>query len=255
MKKLFTLLLFASLAVFPGCNSSSGNDDDGDNNGGGSDSGSGGSGSASTYLPFKANNTWTYTSTDGDETSSYTDTVIGSTTIEGKSYWMIQSVDSSAEADTSYMRIADNNLYSFLDTEMMTGYGKISGNAAKIAGAVKKSLEDYGDEVIRAKFGVSAGTTWSMVSTSVLTMTGKYIGLESVQTTAGNFSNCAKFMTTTTASGSVSGTSYSSTYVEYIWFAPNVGVVKDATSYQYKYGNQTVQSWTSTDTLKSYTVK
>ncbi len=256
MKKLFALLLLAAVVAFPGCNSSTGNDDNGgDANTGGN---TGNTGSASTYLPFKAGNSWTYTSTDDyTGTSTTTDTVLGNTTVDNKSYWIIQSLESGAPVDTTYFRVADNNLYTFYDASMYGDMG-VAKNM-KLAGAFKAAVSDLGMEVIMAKFGVSAGTAWTiyditLTSGEKVSVKGKYLGLDSAQTTAGNFSNCAKFEMTTSYSGTSEGMSFSVKITADQWYAPNVGPVKMTTSMEYTYAGQKMTS-TGSDILKSYTVK
>lgn len=258
MKRRFALLLLAAVVAFPGCNSSTGNDDDnsGNNNGGNNN---GGTITAGNYLPFKNGNTWTFSSTDEYGTSISTDTITGSTTIDGKSYWTMTSQASGVDPETTYFRVADNNLYTFFDTSVYTDMGGITAKGAKIARAFKTAASDLGPEVIIAKFGVSAGNTWTIYDITLPTgekvsVKGKYAGLLKVETPAGTFANCAEFEMTVSYSGTVEGASVSMTTTSYQWYAPGVGPVKIVSNLEMNYAGQKM-TFGSSDILKSYTVQ
>jgi predicted small secreted protein len=254
MKRLFTLFLLAAALTLPGCNSSTGNDDNSSGgNGGGNNGGS--TISSGAYLPCKIGNTWTFDSTGGEFGSSIrTDTISGSTVINGKTYWTLVSSWGGSDTDTSYFRVENNNMYSFFDTSIFNDLNGETAKTAKVARALKAAA-DLGPEVIVAKFGVAAGTTWNIYDLTLsggekLSVKGKYAGLISVTTTAGAFANCAEFETEIT----YTGTSFSMHAVSFQWYAPGVGPVKTATTVDVTAGGQTM-TYPGSDILKSYSVK
>lgn len=158
--------------------------------------------SASSYMEFVTGENWTYSCTSG--TSSYTmnRAVTGTVTKNGKTYWIMRESNSaSGDPDTSYVRLDGNTMYMIH-----------SGLSA---------------EVPYFTFGLAKGTSWTIASGA----TGTYLGLETVTVTAGTYTNCAKFSVTRT------GDSYTET--EILWFAPDVGPVKQTWTYTSTSGTTT----------------
>lgn len=211
----------------------------------------GDSGNASVYLPLKLGATWTFDSTenyDGNiETSTYVESIVGSQVYNGKTYWMRE--DNYPEwADTTLVRIDGNIAYSFF------GGGEQFFKRAKTVSRMNSAVFVTGVEVPIMKFGLSAGQSWTIYDSGAtqygsFVMTGKYIGTETVQVTAGTFQNCLKYEITVTSSYTVESETYTNTDVSLQWFAPNVGMVKSTDSNQSEY-----YSYTGTDTLKSYNI-
>jgi hypothetical protein len=250
MKKVSALLLFMAIVLFPGCNSGTGNKS-GD---------SGGADTASAYLPFKTGNSWTYATTEDTGSSFRTATIIGNTAIENRIYWMMKSVTTGSASDTTYFRIDGNTLYSFLDPSLLSDLITLPAINAMIIPSCKPSVEEIRMEMTIAKFGVAAGTVWTIYEVSytanyTISIQGKYIGLETVSTPAGVFSNCAMFETTYSYSGKGDGINFSNTLTDCRWFAPHTGQVKETTVSQFISGGRSLFSSTGTDTLNSYTVR
>lgn len=216
MKKVFALMLVFAVSVFAGgCLTDSGN---GDEDSGGNDSGN----SAATYLPFKEGSVWTFTDTETTygtppivNTTTSTSTCTGQETINGKTYWVLTDSD---DFTATYLRVQDNDVYMYGSDFM---YNK----------AAPKIAQEMPEEVLWFRFGVSSGTTWPVWTYNgsgegysyTITVTGKYVGKETVTTPAGKYSNCMRFDIITTSSNVVSGITQTFTMTSSMWFAPNVG--------------------------------
>jgi hypothetical protein len=240
MKKLFAVLMLSTLAVFAGCgDSGTGNDDDTGGTGG----------SAEAFFPVKLNATWTYTAS-GDETGENTETIIGTKSIGGKTYSMIKTTYTGGmDADTSYVRLDGNTLYSLIDaSQFMVGKRAVAAKAASALAATAGEIE-----VPMMKFGLSAGATWDIYKYSGtvegasvnVSITGKYIGQENVTVPKGSFSNCLKYQILSTVASSF----FTSTSTQTIWLAENVGRVK--TTDVSDIGTST---FSTTEVLKSYNI-
>lgn len=230
MKKFFALMLALLMIMFMavGCLTS---DDDDDDDDGGTNTG-GGTLQATTYFPLKVGATWSYseTGTSYGETSDYTYThsITGTTTINGKTYFIMNE-----DGDESLYRIENNKIvvYGFFDDVYKTADMPAAAKAA-----VAKIAED--DEYVLVDFSKGVNQTWTVYSetdsgegyTSTMTMTGKYLGTQNVSVTAGSFNTCAKLemVTTSTWSHSSDGQTYAGTWKNTmtVWAAPNVGIVK-----------------------------
>ncbi len=231
MKKIFALMLALLMVMFMAVGCLTSDDDDKDDDGGTNTGG--GTLQATTYFPLKVGATWLYseTGTSYGETSEYTyqHVVTGTTTINGKTYFIMDEDDE----DTFY-RIADNKLYvlGFFDEMYKTA------NMPEAAKAAVAKIAEDGEEYVLVDFTKKANTPWTIYSetdsgegyTSTMIMTGKYLGTQNVSVTAGSFNNCAKFemVMTSTWSHSYDGQSYSGTWksTTTVWAAPNVGIVK-----------------------------
>jgi hypothetical protein len=231
MKQLFAVML-AMTVVFAGCVTDSGDDDDDSN---------GTAQSASTYLPFKTGASWTFSDSETDymdETPETTtdvssETCTGQEVIGQKTYWELTDDGD----DSAYFRIDANgkDVYAY-------GYDFPSIEEWIPTKAVKALLlESAPSEVLMYKFGVSAGTTWTMYTDSYngdgytisMSVTGKYVGLKNVTTPLRQFSNCAQMDMTITVNYTVAYISYTVTSktTSSMWFAPNVGPVKNYGAY------------------------
>ncbi len=111
MKKLLTLMLILLMAFAYGCILGGDDDDDKGDNGGGSIT-------AEEYIPLKVGkpSTWEITDSDG-KTYTSTEEMTGTTTIDGKTYWVIEEECETGyeeESETTYIRIANNIVYIYI---------------------------------------------------------------------------------------------------------------------------------------------
>lgn len=243
MKKILTLMLASTLVLAAGCLTDSDDDD--------KDDGGGATLSATNYLPMKAGSVWNYQDTDTDHTQNPPDvdtstssmSCTGQETINGKTYWILVDSDSG---EPFYLRIDNNDVYGLDFFEDI------------FEKPVLKGLQEEG-EMLLFRFGVSSGTTWEIWSYSYsedqyswsITMSGKYLGTESVSVPAGSYSNCAKFEIATTSSYSYGGYSLpeTGTSKSTMWFAPDVGPVKTIDESTY----ENVVDYSFESVLTSYT--
>ncbi len=231
MKKLLTLMLILLMVFAYGCILGGDDDDDKSDNG---DNG-GGSVNAEEYIPLKVGKTWTWeiTNSDGDSYTS-TEEVTGTTTIDGKTYWVIEE-----ESETTYIRIANNIVYMYLETEQ------------------------FSEELPMFDLNKSPGETWAIYSGSgeaeeysySTIMTGKYLGLKDVTVPAGSFNDCATFESTFVSENSqtLRDEIYSGIYTEVRTFysAPGIGPVKDGMVQTQEFNEEKTEYW-ETRELKSY---
>ncbi|MFC1485691.1 hypothetical protein ACFL55_01530 [Candidatus Latescibacterota bacterium] len=243
MKKVLTLMLVSTLVLAAGCLTDSGDDN--------KDNGDSTTLSAADYLPLETGSIWMYNDTDTDYSQSPPDvdistssmTCTGQETINGKTYWALVETDSD---EPFFLRIDNNDVY---------GIDVFEDILEKPA---LKGLQEEG-EMLLFRFGVSAGTTWEIWSYSYsedqyswsITMSGKYLGTESVTVPADSYSNCAKFEITTTSSYSYGGYSLPETGTSKttMWFAPDVGPIKTIDDSTY----EDIIDYTYESVLTSYT--
>jgi len=215
---------------------------------------------------MKLNATWNYSETYDwggfQSTSTYRDKIVGTMSQGGKTYWMLESTemeDTNSWSDTTLVRADNNVIYSFYSADMFTKAVPKSAKAvaAKMAKIARASLYVYGTETTYFKFGVSTGTTWTVYDTGVyqgsyVKIIGKYLGTESVSVTAGSYSGCAKIELTMTSVYKDTDTNETdtSTSTETLWFAPNVGIVKQTDVTSVTYDGQTM-SYSSSSVLTS----
>jgi hypothetical protein len=212
-------MMIAAMTFFAGgCVTDS--EDDSDDTGGSTST------SAETYLPFKQGSVWTFVDTETEywsnpptvNTSSSTTTCTGQTTIDGKTYWVMQENDGPM-----YFRVQGNDVYS------MNAFADIVGSYKPAAKATQDMLE-----VLMFRFGVSKGTTWDIWSytdtqteySMTITIKGKFAGTETVTTPAGSYANSAKFEFTTSVTSTSAGFTHTFSTTSSMWFAPNVGPIK-----------------------------
>lgn len=245
MKKILFALMVALLA-FTGCVTDSG-DDEKDDNGG---SGGGGGGTPSEYMPFVQGAKWNFSSTSTSTSEynsgsySYTMTCDGTTTLNGKTYWVLTD-----DEESTYLRIDGNIVYQY---QIMDFVGKTA--AAK---PVLEKIAADAQDLPMFDFGKSSGQTWKIYNYTgseggasyTVTMTGKHGGFESVSTPAGSFSNCVKFIMTMTASSKSQEYSFTWNYTQTMWFAKGVGPVKILQT-----DAEDDYSSTTTDVLTSYSL-
>ncbi|MFC1485692.1 choice-of-anchor D domain-containing protein [Candidatus Latescibacterota bacterium] len=206
--------------------------------------------SAETYMAFHEGARWEYHDTVTDywydppdvSTTEYTTTCTGQETHNGNTYWVI--IDSDSDEST-YMRIEGNDVY---------GYDFFWDESEKPA---LKGLQDTEENLI-LRFGVPVGTEWGIWSYTAaeeqlswsFTMTGEYVGTETVMVPAGTYEDCAKIKITTVESYYYSGiVTDSIALISFMWFAPNVGPVRVTEDEIY----EGVTLWTYESVLLSYT--
>ncbi len=233
--------------------------------GGTSNPGTGTAGSH-TYAPFKLNAKWTYNSVfDADgfaSTSEYVETVVGTQSYSGKTYWMLKSADINTYytlEDTTLIRVDNATVYGFFTADLVAKRVPKTAKAARIA---KTLAYEYGSEMPIYKFGLGSGQTWTIYDSGVyngnsMKLTGKSLGTETVTVPAGTFSNCAKLeITVLTTMKDTSGT-WTSSSVTTEWFAPNVGRVKasetSTNTHASSEGTETTV-YKYNDDLKSYSI-
>lgn len=252
MKKLLALMLVLLTAFAVGCITDSGGDDDDDNdNGGGGGGTTGGDIQATTYMPLKVGVVWNQSETGtqwGEEFSdTYSTSVTGTETINGAQWYVI-----TEDGEDSYARIADNILYTM--DEVFVAKNAVSP-AAKAAAAAQAEYEIWP----WINFGKGVGGTWTIMTdsdsgegyTMSATWTGKRLSNASVTVPAGTFQNCAVFelVMTSNYSSTYNGQTHSSVYksTTTIWFAPNVGFVKQT--------DVATETWTGspTETMENLT--
>ena len=234
MKKLLTLMLILLMAFTYGC--ILGGDDDDDNGDNGGDSVT-----AEEYLLLKvgATGTWENTNSNGDSYTS-TDEVTGTTTIDGKTYWVMEEEPETGyeeESETTYIRIANNIGYMYLETEQ------------------------FSEELPMFDLNKSPGETWSIYSDSQedeeysLIMTGKYIGLKDVTVPAGSFNDCATSEFTVVSEISITSgdEKYIGKYTEVrtSYSASGIGPVKDGIVKTEEFNGEKTDHW-ETRELTSY---
>ena len=228
MKKLISLMLILLMAFVFGCVFDKDDDED--------DTGT--SINAEDYIPLKQGNTWTWNNTDNNGVSSTSlEVMTGTTTIDGKTYWIINDSD----VETIYVRIENNIIYVYID------------------------VEPFNREVPLFDFNKSPGDTWITFTDSKteqghsysLNQTGKYIGLKDVTVPAGSFSDCVVFEITTNSEYStiVDNNTYTTTHTEIstMYFAKGVGTVKDIIVITEESGGEKSES-SETSELKSYNI-
>ncbi|MHB9031075.1 MAG: carboxypeptidase-like regulatory domain-containing protein [Candidatus Latescibacterota bacterium] len=231
---------------------------------GGVPGGNTGSAGSHTFFPLKLGAAWTYDSQDSEDSSynyTYTDKVVGTIALGGKTYWMYETTypgESVSYSDTTLFRVENNVLYGFWSMEDMLM--KAASKAAKLASVTKALVSTFGSEMTLLKFGQSAGHAWTIYDSGVyagssLKVTGKYIGTESVTVPAGSFSNCAKFEVAIVMTGKDPSTNITvtSTDTSTQWLAAGVGIVKSVGVSKSGSG-QDASMYTSTDVLKSYII-
>ena len=233
MKKLIVILLFGLLVVVTGCIFGDDDDDDDKDKKGGT----GTSQSASAYFPLADGVSWAYSETatsywDGEETDTdtYAVTCKGTEVLNGKTYWKFE-----ADYVETYLRLDGDDVYEY-DPEFYLKISKAAEKKGKPAPLAKlaASLEDP-TELLLYRFNRSAGYTWTIYSDSSTeggysysaTMTGKFVGIESVTVPAGTFADCAKFEIASVQSYSGGGQSQSSTNTLTSWFAPGICLIKE----------------------------
>ena len=252
MKKLLVIVLTLIMAFAAGC-ILGGDDDKKDSESGGD--GSGSSGSAASYLPFKEGAKWEFSTSDtyywegssNSDTSTFTTICTGTTTLNGKTYWVLKDVDDDGYEDEYYLRVSGDDVY--LYGTMETYKAALTEKESDIGiSAIKKSLAAADDEEwLMFRFKKSAGTSWTVYSDSSTdeeytystSITGIFYGLENVITPAGTFSNCARFDFNYASSYTHSGETFEHNWTTSMWFAPDVGPVKDSETY--KEGDVTVE--------------
>ena len=227
MKKLIALMLILLMAFVFGCVFDKDDEDD-----------TGTSINAEDYIPLKEGNTWTWNDTDNNGVSSTSVEVMTEpTTIDGKTYWVINFTDKV----TTYIRIANNIAYIYIEDE------------------------PFNREVPLFDFNKSPGDTWTTFSETItdqgnsgtITQTVTYIGRKDVTVPAGSFSDCVVFEYTTQSEYSfiVNNITRNGKYAEIttIYLAKGVGPVKDIIVVTDEYDGEISESL-ETSELKSYTI-
>lgn len=226
-----------------------------------------GSGGTTNFFPMKLGATWNYEETydfDGfQSTSTYTDKIVGSMSKNGKTYWMLESMeveDTYSYGDTTLVRAENNVIYSFFSADMFTKPApkQAKALAAKMAKVTRTMIDAYGAEIAWLKFGVSNGTTWTVYDTGVyqgsyVKIVGKYLGTESVTVSSGTYAGCAKIegVMTSVYHDTEDNQDDTSTTTQTMWFAPGVGMVKSVDVTSVKYGDMDM-TYNSTIVLKSH---
>ncbi|MCE5249358.1 carboxypeptidase-like regulatory domain-containing protein [bacterium] len=242
MKKILALLLIVSMVFAVGCltSDSSKNDDEVDNGGG-----TGGSLKAENYIPLVKNATWKWQSTDESGYSyTYTDVLTGTTTRDGKTYWVMNE-----DSSDNLFRLSNNIMYSYAEGEYL-----------EKAHAQQFNLGST--EIPLYNFNKSVGQTWTIFSdtmseegySATINWTGKYIGLKDVTVPSGTFKNCAVFESTmkteyTSEWGKGSYDEISTTY-----FAQGIGPVKTIDKYTDYEDGKLSYDYTSTDEVIYYNI-
>jgi trimeric autotransporter adhesin len=211
---------------------------------------------ATLYLPYKVGASWNYKSHYAYGTSAYDDTyserVTGTKVSGGKTY-LILVTSHTDYSDTTFARIENNIAYSFMENVDLS-----LAKAAKPARITKNFMTSANLELPMFKFGINPGTSYTIYTltqnTATVTFTGKYLGLEAVTVTAGTFQNCAKYEITTFWQNTVNKVVSSDTNVASMWFAPNVGLVKEEDVYTYATGGVTSSGSTESISLVSYSI-
>ncbi|MDP2983687.1 MAG: carboxypeptidase-like regulatory domain-containing protein [Candidatus Latescibacter sp.] len=207
------------------------------------------------YLPYKVGATWSYKSHSVSGTytfdDTYTEKVTGTKISGGKTYLI--SVKSYKDySDTSYVRIENNIAYLFMENVDLS-----LAKTAKPARINKTSMINANLELPMFKFGINPGTSYTIYSLTqngvTVSFTGKYIGLENATVTAGSFQNCAKYEITSLWQSTSNNVVSSDTNVMSIWFAPNVGLVKEEDVYTAQTGSVKSVS-TESMALVSYSI-
>lgn len=245
MKKMFSLLTIVLLLI-TGCilnNDKKNNDSNNTGNSG-----------VETFFPFKIGATWTYSSHSVIDTyindDTYTETITATTPKTGKTYWVMVRAH-QGYADTSMFRIENNIVYTFFENFQVAKAAKLS--------EIHKVSRIYSDlEVPFFKFGLAQGESYTIYNYSAnaqsIQLTGKYIGTESVTVSAGTFKNCSKFEITITYQSTQNNTSNSDITTNTMWFAPNVGLVKEVDVSSFTTAGVTHQGMIDTISLTSYTI-
>ena len=228
MKKLIALMLILLMAFVFGCIFDKDDDED--------DKGT--SIKAEDYIPLKQGNTWTWNDTDNYGVSSTSlEVIIGTTIIDGKTYWIMNDSD----VDTMYIRIANNIVYMYINDEPINR------------------------EVPVFDFNKSPGDTWTTFTETIgdqgisgtLIQTVKYIGLKDVTVPAGSFSDCVVFEITTESEYSfiANNITHNVTFTEIttIYLAKGVGPVKDINVITDESDGEKSES-SETSELKSYNI-
>jgi hypothetical protein len=250
MKKLFAILALVALAPISGC--ITGGDDGGDSSGG----------AGIKFLPLKPGASWTYdTVIDYGSTritGTYTESVLGTQAVEDLTYWLVEDryfngLGEYSNADSALVRIEGNVVYT-LFPEFPSA--KIALKVAKPADILKTTVLTTGIASPFLKFGLSAGQSWVVYDTgnqngSHILVTGKSLGTETVQVDAGTFKNCAKFQIVNVMAYSSTDYTYTSTNTSYLWFAPDVGLVRQDDTSVTASGTG-AYGYTRTVTLTSY---
>ena len=169
---------------------------------------------AEDYFPLNPGSAWTYMRTvDNGEPYDHNVSVIGTETQNGTTY---SQMSTDFPGDFNTYRIEDNNVYALSD----------------------------GEEKLFLKFGLPSGTEWIIDYIRVYTCKTTFLGAETIEVTAGTFTDCLHFEAIIT----YGATSYESLNM---WFARDIGLaraVKVIVSY-----DRLVE--TITDELKEYDVE
>ena len=129
-------------------------------------------------------------------------------------------------------------------------------------GGVEDAFDNETGEMLVYTFDKPAGTAWSIVESSstrdssyvTMCFSGRYTGLETVETGAGTFDGCARFETVIQSGfhadsfkgGDTYYVSGSQTFILTRWFAPNVGLVKE-TQVEFRDGDDLQEDGTIVD--------
>ncbi|MBN1292073.1 MAG: hypothetical protein JXB48_09570 [Candidatus Latescibacteria bacterium] len=186
--------------------------------------GSGVATDATAYLPAVMDSWWSYISGAplGGETESYTMTVVD---IDKSDEATIVQIERNDTSDTKTF-VIENDLISIMhgEIEPEAGLFKISDTYSSSVSSEEEQPYPY------FRFNVTPGTIWDIYSrteggwgvTITYTVTGMYIGLETVVTTAGNYEYCARFDITYSTVTNFGSTAQGMS----VWFAPGIGIVK-----------------------------
>ncbi len=227
MKKLFALLFILVLAVV-GC----GIFDDDDS------STPEPTYPARRYFPLKVGASWTYrvTTTDslGNETvANYINSIIGTTTRERKSWFVIFN---NAEQDTILARDQGNRIYTLIETGTVTFRSIPDVGAAPLARTAQTTVR----EALFIDLTANVGETWTAFAQTdsipgfsiARRMTGTFQGIETITVPRGTFDSCLKYLiveTNTIRSPFFNGTT---SYRTTLFLAPDIGPARIVEEYR-----------------------
>ncbi|MFC1490177.1 hypothetical protein ACFL6K_03110 [Candidatus Latescibacterota bacterium] len=216
MKKII-LLSIVSILLFANCIFDG--DDNKDDNGNQM--------SVENYLPSTLNGSkFTLHSTKGEaiasvhDTLTYAVTISGPVTMDGHEYYTMVSTDNS---ETGKFCVEANSIYLCVEEFMFPEVGNNPDTP-------------FGTNVKLIDFSASPGDSYDILEWGTTndeyhinyTVSGEFVGYETVQTPYADFEDCAKFQIQIDAQLTpvVSGGVINTSHIESLWFAPDTGVVK-----------------------------
>lgn len=173
---------------------------------------------ADTHIPMAIGNNWEYGTADSTE---YTLTIMRDTVYDGNTFYgvALPSPDSQASStwDSAGTWIGMGNDW--------WGTVSIGGNSYLV---IKDMLETPIDSALRPAIlsQVPIGTNWSYKTSQGTTIQAWVVGYEDITVPAGQFNGCLKIKSSFTMLDYARDAAYE--VISYIWFADNVGMVKDS---------------------------